>query len=216
MCLQAFSQGDLHVKGKIKSDSLVNSGYRIIIADSSGTLDTLEAGAPGQVLISNGGTDKPQWRYGGGTTILYHNLNVISNTSSATAQLMDSFLIPGNTLVGDGDWLEVEYNGYAAAPMTNGTIDLIIGGDTIFNWWAPLSLSNGERTISGKVKLSRIGGGNQRSIAEFIYYQTGNNFLRLDHTLDLSQGLLISIYTRNPTGVANTFTIYDFSVRLIR
>jgi len=57
----SFSQGKLHVKGKIKSDSLVNSSFRVIIADTSGTLDTLEAGAPGELLQSNGPLVKPTW-----------------------------------------------------------------------------------------------------------------------------------------------------------
>lgn len=58
----SFSQGNLHVKGKIKADSLANSGYLIIIADSTGTLDTLSPGMAGQVLtapLTKGA--KPYW-----------------------------------------------------------------------------------------------------------------------------------------------------------
>lgn len=49
------------MKGKIKADSLANSGYLILYSDSAGTIDTLDAGLPGQVLISNGGAAKPYW-----------------------------------------------------------------------------------------------------------------------------------------------------------
>ena len=72
---QTLAQGSLHVKGKIKADSLANSGYLIIIADSTGTLDTLPPGQPGQVLVSGGVGGKPYW---------------VNNTISSTSQMFQT------------------------------------------------------------------------------------------------------------------------------
>ena len=82
---QVLAQGDLRVKGKIRSDSLANQNYLLIYADSIGTLDTLPAGLPGQVLISNGQGDMPYWgNISSGSAIETYGVYATRTTVSST------------------------------------------------------------------------------------------------------------------------------------
>src|SRR3989304_3440514 len=98
---QAFAQGDLHVKGKSRSDSLVNPNYLIIYADSTGTLDTLPAGLPGQVLISNGQGGKPYWGSASGTagdSVLFFQFTAVGTDANTIEKVLASYVLPGNAL----------------------------------------------------------------------------------------------------------------------
>jgi hypothetical protein len=58
----------LHVAGRVKIDSLASADTTVVLADTSGRLNALAAGAKGQVLTSQGPGRTPQWtsRLGGG------------------------------------------------------------------------------------------------------------------------------------------------------
>ena len=207
---QAFAQGDLHVKGKIRSDSLVNPNYLIIYADSTGTLDTLPAGLPGQVLISNGQGGKPYWGMsGGGDTILYTGFTQVGTDADMLEKVLGSYTMPGNTLSTDGSWIEIEAFGTISNQSGSTIIKLKFGGDIIAEiiYGSPPSLSFGFQA-----RVYRINNNFQKSF-ETVWYNT--NYINT-HAQNLTGNVSIEFTGQNGSPIANNIVLSVFTVLLIR
>jgi len=218
LCLQAFSQGDLHVKGKIKSDSIANSGALLIYADSSGTLDTLDAGQPGQVLYSNGAGGKPTWSSRSGCdSVLYTNLTSIGTDANNQEKVLGSYVLPGSTLNNDGDWIEIEAFGTVTTTTTNTSVRLKFGGDIILQGVFTNGSPNNLQFVLHS-KIYRVNGNFQKS-TQSSYYPAfvGLGYLQT-HTKNLSNDVVIVLTGQNGTGstTANNILLEGIIVRLIR
>ena len=215
----AFSQGSLHVKGKIKADSLANSGYLIIIADSLGTLDTLPPGQAGQVLISNGPAGKPYWSDLSTSKILYSEVNTVSNISDTSEQVLASYLLPGNTLTTDGDWIEVKAFGKFIGPINlSSFIKLKLDGDTLAYMFMPTSVPSGnEHFFFMEANVYRRNNNSQKSQQSFeIESMLIANFYVYEQFKNLANNLNIEFTAKNGNGLGNTIVLYGFSVQLFR
>ena len=220
-CTQAFAQtgGDLHVKGKIRSDSLANQNYLLIYADSTGTLDTLEPGAAGQVLISKGTSGKPYWsdlNISACDSVLYYNLTSVGTDANTTEKVLASYTLPANTLDADNIGIEITIFGTYSANSNNKTINLKFGGNNIFS--LPGAFSG--FYFIGKINIYRANSTTSKAIGKLhvgtFSISTWSPRIFVINTINFNSNIFIEFTGQNSVASANDIVLEGIIIQLIK
>jgi len=208
---QAFAQGDLRVKGKIRSDSLANQNYLIIYADSTGTLDTLPAGLPGQVLISNGQGGKPYWGMsGGGDSILYADFTQVGTDANTLEKVLASYTLPANILNTNG--MGIKIHAFGSSSGNNFILRLRFG-----NWVHQCMFGGNINPIwSYNAEIYRNASNNQKGTSIYAESSLAACWLLINANENLTNNILIQITGQNTVASVNDIVLEGIVIKLIR
>lgn len=150
-----------------------------------------------------------------GNTILYADFTTVPNTSSTSWQTLKSWTIPGNTLMVNGEWIEIELFARANIPLNPVTFQIVINGVIVFT--SMHYITTGQvQDFDCIVKLYRIGSAAEKSVAvgstpDFLARTYFGN-----HSFNLASPITVDFRAQNVAGVANTIIAESLVIRKIQ
>lgn len=181
----------------------------IIYGGSGGAATRLGIGTTGQVLTSNGSSTAPSWQTPSGGSGSVSRLQSFYNTVIVGASVADiySYTVPGNSLVANGGYLDVSFDGVMLAGATY-QFELFFGGNSIFSQpsGATTGVLPGDR-IAIHLKIYKSGTSTAYIAGSVAYGEGASSFKRIYGSLtglDFTAGNIMKIAG---AGTSSSFTM---------